>query len=68
MKARKNAAVFGFSASTSTPSRNARLSPTGSLSSESARPALRKVLDAEPDQIERADEFHDGEQLPHWQG
>ncbi len=44
MKARKNAAVFGFSASTSTPSRNARLSPTGSLSSDSARPALRKVL------------------------
>ena len=44
MKARKNAAVFGFSASTRTPSRNARASPTGSLSSDPSRRAGADAL------------------------
>src|SRR4051794_27868341 len=61
-KARKKAAVFGFSASTSTPSRNARRG--------SAMQTCRRVpagglegAQAEPDQIGSADQLQGGEQL-----
>ncbi len=57
MNARKNAAVLGFNASTTTPSRNARFAPIGADRLGHPVACLAERSDAEPDQIERADQL-----------